>query len=30
MKHVEFVPTGVCSRLISFDLSDDGFIIWDF
>ena len=23
MKHVEFVPTGVCSRLISFDLSDD-------
>lgn len=24
MKHVEFVPTGVCSRLISFDLSDDG------
>ncbi len=26
MKHVEFVPTGVCSRLISFDLSDDGCI----
>ena len=24
MKNVEFVPTGVCSRLISFDLSDDG------
>ncbi len=24
MKHVEFVPTGVCSRLISFDLTDDG------
>lgn len=23
MKHIEFVPTGVCARLISFDLSDD-------
>lgn len=23
MKHIEFVPTGVCSRLISFDLSDE-------
>lgn len=24
MKHIEFVPQGVCTRLISFDLSDDG------
>lgn len=24
MKHVEFVPTGVCSKLISFDLSEEG------
>ncbi len=24
MKHIEFVPSGVCARLISFDLSDDG------
>lgn len=24
MKHIEFVPNGVCTRLISFDLSDDG------
>ncbi len=24
MKHIEFVPHGVCSRLISFDLSEDG------
>ena len=24
MKHIEYVPSGVCSRMISFDLSDDG------
>lgn len=24
MKHIEYVPSGVCARLISFDLSDDG------
>ena len=24
MKHIEFVPSGVCARLISFDLSEDG------
>lgn len=26
MKHIEFVPTGVCARLISFDLSEEGCI----
>lgn len=24
MKHVEYTPVGVCSRKISFDLTDDG------
>ena len=24
MKHIEFVPTGVCARLITFDLSEEG------
>lgn len=24
MKHFEYVPTGVCSRLISFDLDEEG------
>ena len=24
MKHIEYVPSGVCSSMISFDLSDDG------
>lgn len=24
MKHIEFVPSGVCTQLISFDLSDEG------
>ena len=23
MKHVEYQPSGVCSRVISFDLTDD-------
>lgn len=26
MKHIEYTPTGVCSRLISFDLDDDNTI----
>ena len=24
MKHVDFTPSGVCSKKISFDISDDG------
>ncbi|MCR4583144.1 MAG: TIGR03905 family TSCPD domain-containing protein [Prevotella sp.] len=24
MKHVQFQPTGVCSKLITFDLDDEG------
>lgn len=24
MKHINFTPSGVCSKKISFDLSDDG------
>lgn len=24
MRHIEFIPSNVCPRMISFDLSDDG------
>ena len=24
MKHIEYVPSGVCAKLISFDLDDNG------
>lgn len=27
MKHIEYIPTGVCSRKIIFDLTDDNKII---
>ena len=26
MKHIEFVPSGVCAKVISFDLDDNGTI----
>ena len=26
MKHIEFVPSGVCAKVISFDLDDNGVI----